>query len=547
MSPSYTSSHALFDVLSQAGVDRVFLVPGESYLGLLDALVDFPEIDTVTCRHEGGAGFMAVADGRLSRRPGVALVSRGPGASNATIAVHTAQQDAVGMILLIGQIAEKDLRREAFQEIDYQQMFGSIAKWVFECRHPEQLGQAAAKAVRVAMSGVPGPVVLVLPEDIQQQAVEPVKIISQPQIAGIPDHRTRQLITDAINQAQRPLIMAGGMFDAPGGREALQAFAEHFQIPVILSFRRHDILTHDHPLFVGTMGLANPARQMALLEKCDFLLALGTRLGDITTQNYVFPSYGTARQKLLHCYPDSRLIGWDTQADFPLVADPVGLARALTGHDADDRNRDPDWLGSLRAFHTEYVTWPAARSFDDGLDFTRVVQTIMAHASPEAMICLDAGTFAAPVYRYAPFIKNRRLVAPLAGAMGYGTPAALACAMRYPGRQVICMVGDGGLLMTGQEMILAVERQLPIVMVVSCNGTYGSIRLHQEVHYPGRISGTSLHNPDFVGMAQSFGMRAIHLNQESQLEQTITNALKEPGPILIQVQTSVNAILPQGR
>lgn len=544
MSSQYTSSHALFDVLSQSGVDRVFLVPGESYLGLLDALVDFPEIDTVTCRHEGGAGFMAVADGRLAQRPGVALVSRGPGASNATIAVHTAQQDAVPMILLIGQIAEKDLRREAFQEIDYQQMFGSIAKWVFECRHPDQLGQAAAKAVRVATSGVPGPVVLVLPEDIQQQTVEPASTLAQPQIAGIPDHRTRQTITDAINQARRPLIMAGGAFDVPGGREALQAFAEHFQIPVILSFRRHDIFAHDHPLFVGTMGLANPPRQMALLEQCDFLLALGTRLGDITTQNYVFPRYGNARQKLLHCYPDSRLIGWDTEADFPLVADPVRFARAMTGHDAASDHRDADWHQAMRAFHTEYVNWPDPRELVDGLDFTQVVRTVAKHASHDAMICLDAGTFAAPVYRYVPFIQDRRLMAPLAGAMGYGTPAALACALRYPKRQVVCMVGDGGMLMTGQEMILAAERQLSVVMIVSCNGTYGSIRLHQEVHYPGRISGTSLHNPDFALMAESFGIPALRLNNPQDMDRIIGQAMRQNGPVLIQVQSSLDAILP---
>lgn len=544
MPSRYTSSHALFDVLFQAGVDRVFLVPGESYLGLLDALVDFPQIDTVTCRHEGGAGFMAVTDGRLARRPGVALVSRGPGASNATIAVHTAQQDAVPMILLIGQIAEKDLRREAFQEIDYQQMFGSIAKWVFECRHPEQLGEAAAKAVRVATSGVPGPVILVLPEDIQQQAVEPANTLVRSQIAGIPDHRTRQSITDAINQAERPLVMAGGAFDVPGGREALQAFAEHFQIPVILSFRRHDIFAHDHPLFIGTMGLANPPRQMALLEHCDFLLALGTRLGDITTQNYVFPRYSRARQKLLHCYPDSRLIGWDTEADFPLVADPVGFARAMTGHDASSEMRDRSWHEALRTFHTEYVEWPAPRELDDGLDFTQVVRAVMDRATSDAMICLDAGTFAAPVYRYAPFIQDRRLMAPLAGAMGYGTPAALACALRHPGRQVICMVGDGGMLMTGQEIILAVERELPIMIIVSCNGTYGSIRLHQEVHYPGRVSGTSLHNPDFAAMAESFGMRSMRLAHRRDIDSTIAQAMREKGPVLIQVQSSLSAILP---
>ena len=545
MTSQYTSSHALFDVLRHADVDRVFLVPGESYLGLLDALVDFKEIETITCRHEGGAGFMAVADARLAQRPGVVLVSRGPGASNAAIAVHTAQQDAVPLIMIIGQIAEKDLRREAFQEIDYQRMFGSVAKWVFECRHPDQLGEAAAKAVRVATSGVPGPVVIVIPEDIQQQKVERMATLSVPQIAGIPEKSAMNDIVQAINTAKRPLIMAGGAYDCPGGREALRAFAERFDLPVILSFRRHDIFANDHPLFVGTMGLANPKAQMDLLEQCDFLLALGTRMGDITTQNYVFPRYGRARQKLLHCYADSRLIGWDTAADFPLVADPVGFAKEMASHEPDFTDRDTNWSNSLKEFSNNYITWPQPREFDDGVDFTQVVRAIMDRATNDAAICLDAGTFAAPVYRYAPFIHERRLMAPLAGAMGYGTPAALACALRDPERQVICMVGDGGMLMTGQEMILAVERNLPILFIVSCNGTYGSIRLHQEVHYPGRVSGTGLHNPDFVELARSFGLQAAHVTSLEQAHAVLDQALPLKKPMLIQVKTSLKAILPK--
>ena len=545
MSSHYTSSHALFDVLRRAGVDRVFLVPGESYLGLLDALVDFKEIETITCRHEGGAGFMAVADARLTKCPGVVMVSRGPGASNAAIAIHTAQQDAVPLILLVGQIAEKDLRREAFQEIDYQQMFGSIAKWVFECRHPDQLGQVAAKAVRVATSGVPGPVVIVIPEDIQQQQVERIAASPKPQIAGIPDHAVMQEITQSINAAKRPLIMAGGAYDCPGGREALRAFAERFELPVILSFRRHDVFANNHPLFVGTMGLANPKAQMDLLEQCDFLLAIGTRMGDITTQNYVFPNYGQARQKLLHCYADSRLIGWDTAADFPLVADPVSFAREMTLLDPVFTNRDSSWFKALKDFNNNYVTWPQSREFDDGVDFTQVVRAIVERTRDDAAICLDAGTFAAPVYRYAPFVHERRLMAPLAGAMGYGTPAALAYALREPQRQIVCMVGDGGMLMTGQEMILAVERNLPILFVVSCNGTYGSIRLHQEAHYPGRVSGTSLHNPDFVEFAKSFGMQAAHVTSIEKAQTILDEMLPLKGPLLIQVKSSLKAILPQ--
>lgn len=542
MSKPFTSSHALLQVLAQAGVDRVFLVPGESYLGVLDALVDFPQIDTVTCRHEGGAGFMALADGRLSGHPGVAMVSRGPGASHAAIAVHTAQQDAVPFILLIGQVAEKDLRREAFQEIDYQQMFGSIAKWVFECRKPEELAETAAKAVRVATSGACGPVVIVLPEDIQQQAVDAPEFKQHRQMAGIPAPATLKALSDQIANAKKPLILAGGCFERPDGRESLKAFAEHFQIPVVVTFRRQDLFENDHPLYGGNMGLANPDNQMALLAESDLVLALGTRLGDITTQNYQFPAYGKAAQTLIHCYPDSRVVGWDTEADFPLVADPIELTKALVEQTPSPKKTDNAWLSSWQTFRQDYMAWPK-QTATDGVEFSQIVKAVMADASDKTTICLDAGTFAAPVYRYAPFTAGRRLMSPLAGAMGYGVPAALASALRDPEREVVCMVGDGGMLMTGQEMILAVERQLPIIFIVSSNRTYGSIRKHQEEHYPGRTSGTTLFNPDFVEMAKSFGMQAMRIENLEEAASTIAKARSLGGPVLIDVNTSLKGVV----
>lgn len=541
---TFTSSHALFQVFSDHDMDRVFLVPGESYLGLLDALVDFPKIDVVTCRHEGGAGYMAVADARLTRRPGVALVSRGPGASNAAIAVHTAQQDAIPMILIIGQIAARDLRREAFQEIDYQKMFGSVAKWVFECQTPEQLAQAAFKAIRIATSGVPGPVVLVIPEDIQQQTVEKQAFKNHPPIFGLPDAKTLEAITAKLAVAEKPVVIAGGEFDCPGGREALAAFAHHWKLPVMVSFRRHDIYANDDPLYVGDLGLSNPAAQMASLQQSDFIIALGTRLGDITTQNYTFPQYAQATQTLLHCYPDSRMINWDTVADFPLVCDTVGLVKVLTQQPAPVAGSARQaWLEELRGHSQSWAAWPD-RVPRKGVNFTEVVRAVMNHATLDTTICLDAGTFAAPVYRHFTFKTGQRLMAPLAGAMGYGTPAALACALREPTRTTICMVGDGGFLMTGNEMILAVERQLPIVFIVSNNASYGSIRLHQERGYPGRVSGTSLFNPDFHDLARSFGMESVRIHTKEEIDAVIMSAISQRKPILIEVNTSLDAILP---
>ena len=541
---NFTSSHALFQVFADHGMDRLFLVPGESYLGLLDALVDFPNMDVVTCRHEGGAGYMAVADGRLTRRPGLALVSRGPGASNAAIAVHTAQQDAVPFILVIGQIAARDLRREAFQEVDYQKMFGSVAKWVFECTTPEQIAEAAFKAIRMATSGVPGPVVLVLPEDIQQQTVPKPSFKQHPHVFGLPSTEKLAEITQQLAVAQRPVVIAGGVFDCPGGREALAAFVHHWQLPTLVSFRRHDIFANDDALFVGDLGLSNPAAQMATLQTSDFILALGTRLGDITTQNYQFPAYGQAAQTLLHCYPDSRVVSWDTVADYPLVCDPIGLVKALCEKPAPSPSAARvNWLKALREHSQSWAAWPS-RTPKAGVNFTEVVRALMTYAPLDTTICLDAGTFAAPVYRHFIFKTGQRLMAPLAGAMGYGTPAAVACALREPTRTTVCIVGDGGFLMTGNEMILAVERKLPIIFIVSNNASYGSIRLHQERGYPGRVSGTSLFNPDFHDLARSFGMAATRITHKEDINAVIETTFRVHEPILIEVNTSLDAILP---
>ena len=334
------------------------------------------------------------------------------------------------------------------------------------------------------------------------------------------------------------------MFDCPGGREALKAFVHHWQLPTMVSFRRHDIFANDDPLFVGDLGLSNPAAQMATLQESDFILALGTRLGDITTQNFQFPRYAQAPQAFLHCYPDSRIVNWDTVADYPLVCDPVALVRALTQANATQPgSARQEWLKALRQHSEPYAAWPN-REAKKGVNFTDVVRAVAENASRDTTVCLDAGTFAAPVYRHFNFKSGQRLMAPLAGAMGYGTPAALACAMREPERTTICMVGDGGFMMTGNEMILAVERKLPIIFIVSNNGSYGSIRLHQERGYPGRVSGTSLFNPDFYTLATSFGMKAARIQNKAEIDSVIKSALATREPLLIEVNSSLDAILP---
>jgi len=541
----HTSSHALLKVFTANGIDRVFLVPGESYLGVLDALSDAPEIDVVTCRHEGGAGFMAVADGRLTGRPGVMMVSRGPGATNASIAVHTAQQDAVPLILLIGQIPKRDLRREAFQEIDYQKVFGPLAKWVAEPTEPEQLAEVAFKAIRIATSGTPGPVVIVIPEDIQQQEV-PVNAWKAPrQIASMPANGTLDVLRAKLAEARRPLIIAGGKFDVPEGREALQLFAESWHIPVALSFRRHDVFDNAHQLYVGDLGLANPKTQIDAFRESDLILALGTRMGDITSQGYTFPELPVPAQTFVHCYPDDHIVGLHFTPEYGLVCDPVALVKQLTPA---TRRVPPAgrtaWANKLRDLAATHAQWPQV-SADDGIPFVRVVEAVQKHAPADTSICLDAGTFAAPVYRHFRFTYPQRLMSPLSGAMGYGTPAAIATQLRKPGSKVICMVGDGGFLMTGNEMIAAVERKLPIVFILSHNRSYASIRIHQERKYPGRHCGTTLFNPDFKALAEAFGMKSVRVSRVEDVEQVVEQAMSLTEPLFIEVMTSLDSVLPK--
>ena len=539
-----TSSHALLKVFSDNGIDRVFLVPGESYLGVLDALHDYPDIDVLACRHEGGAGFMAVADGRLRNKPGVVMVSRGPGATNASIAVHTAQQDAVPLILLIGQIPKKDLRRDAFQEIDYQKVFGPITKWVFEPTDPGQLAEVAFKAIRVATSGTPGPVVIVIPEDIQQQTVpQPEWKLPEP-VVSLPAKESLDAVTAKLKQARRPLMIAGGQFAVPGGREALMAFAERWSIPVAVSFRRHDLFDNKHRLFVGDLGLANAAAQIAAFRSSDLILALGTRLGDITTQGYAFPDLPVPTQPLIHCYPDSIIVGQHFAPELGLVCDPVSLVRELTPDSAPEiPSERTAWASSLRDLCLTHAQWPQSRT-TDGIPFSHVVRAVRKHAPADATVCLDAGTFAAPVYRHFQFGADQRLMAPLSGAMGYGTPAAVACQLRYPKQKVICMVGDGGFLMTGNEMIAAVERKLPILFIVSHNKSYASIRVHQEQTYPGRHRGTRLFNPDFKALAAAFGMRSLRISDLDEVDGVIAEVMRAQEPVLVEVMSSLEEVLP---
>ncbi len=537
-----TVAELIVESLAAHAIDRIFCVPGESYLGLLDALHGRSDIDTVVCRHESGAGFMALADARLTGRPGIACVSRGPGASNAAIAVHTAQQDGVPFILIVGQVAVRDVRRDAFQEIDYKAMFGSIAKWTAEITDPGRAAETMLRAIQTATSGVPGPVVIAVPEDIliADCPAEPVR--PQAAIAAAPAAASLVALRTMLGEAERPLVIAGSAITGDDGRQRLLAFLEAWQLPAVVSFRRQDLLPNAHPLYAGDMGLANPEAQMAVLRQADLILVLGARLTDITTQGYSFPRLVRPDQRLVHVHADHGVLGMHFGCDLAIACAPEALFATIGAPPAALPDRT-DWIGAL-AEQRRRIAAPRNFDVDDGIPFEQVVASIGNTLPEDAIVTVDAGTFGAPVYRVIDFRPPQRLLAPISGAMGFGVPAAVAAALRAPERPVICFVGDGGLLMTGSELAVALERRLPLKVVVSENGTYGSIRLHQERDYPGRVSGTSLTNPDLELFGRAYGFTVTRIRTLAEVPR-IAGLLAAPGPQFIIVDTSVKAIIPK--
>ena len=540
-----TAADVLVAFLAAQGVTRAFCVPGESYVAALDALHEHPSIDLVTCRHESGAGFMALADARLTGVPGVVLVSRGPGACNAAIAIHTAQQDAVPVLLIVGQVEARDLRARAFQEIDYSRMFDGVAKFVGEASHAEQVPELIARAWAAMLTGIPGPAVLALPEDVLAAACSRVPLAPVVVSDAAPSPAMADLLAELLRGAERPVIIAGGDLDRPaavgglGGREALLAFAERWQVPVAVSFRRQDLFPNGHPLYAGDMGLSNPAAQRAAFARADLVLALGTRLGDITSQGYCFPEPG---QRLVHVCADASWLGWRLATDLALAAHAIPTLDALARRNAAAPPGRAAWNAELRDIQTRDAAW-TPRTASDGVVFPNLVAALGPRLADNAIVTLDAGTFGAPFYRKVAWKPGQRLLAPIAGSMGYGMPAAVAAALRHPDRPVICAVGDGGFLMTGNELAVAAARQAPLKVLLSENGSYASIRIHQERTHPGRVSGTDLINPDLAMMGAAFGYPVMVVRSESELP-ALVDALVAPGPLFAVVHSSLSAVLP---
>ena len=539
------AAEVLVESLKAQGADRLFCVPGESYLALLDALAGQSAIEVVTCRHEGGAGFMALADAKITGRPGLLAVSRGPGAANAAIAVHSAQQDAVPLVVLIGQVARGDRGRGAFQEVDYAKTFSDMAKAVWEVHDAARLSETLAQAYHAALSGTPGAAVIALPEDmlsdelgdeIDEEPVPPLPLTRS--ASGEADlERTLAL----LSQAERPVLIAGGMLSDAGGRRALARAAEAHHLPVVLAFKHQEIFDNASPLFAGYLGFKIPKPQVEAMAEADLVLAVGTRLGDVPTQGYSFPKAPEPAQPLVHVYPDPAVLGAVYRTDLGLACEPAAVLEALAVRNAEIGPARRAWAEALHAraaAMADYTPQPQA----DGVDFGAVALALARQAPGDAITVFDAGNFSSWVHRVWPWDGTQTSIGAVGGAMGLGVPGAVAACLRHPGRTVLSFVGDGGLLMTGNELATAMAKGAAPKIFVSNNRSYGTIRLHQERDYPRRVVATELVNPDFAAWARAFGATGLTVAQPEAAEDAVAEALACEGPVVVDVLSSLEAI-----
>ena len=544
--PARLAGHALVEALIAQGIDTVFGVPGESFLAVLDGFHEHRErIRFIACRQEGGAAFMAEAQGKLTGRPGICFVTRAPGATNASIGLHTAFQDSTPMILFIGQVASDQRDREAFQEIDYRQMFGpgtlGMAKWVGEVHDADRLPEYVARAFHTAMQGRPGPVVLVLPEDMLAtltsapvlRRVEPA--LAWPAPGGLRDLRR------LLAAAQRPFVIVGGGGWDARACEAMQRFAEGWNLPVGCAFRFQDLFDNRHPNYAGDVGIGINPKLAARIGEADLVIAIGARLGEMTTGGYTLLRAPRPVQRLVHIHAGPEELGRVYAADLMLQSAMACAAKALEALAPPPVIAWSEWTAAARAdFDANRVHPPVAP-----LDMAELVKTIERLAPTDSVLTNGAGNYSGWLHRYYryPGLQHggRTQLAPTSGAMGYGVPAAVAAALLYPQRCVINLAGDGDFLMTGQELATATGHGAgtgagKLIVIVVDNGTYGTIRMHQEREYPGRVSGSDLFNPDFAALARAHGWHAQRVDATAQFEPAFRAALASDRPTLLHLK-----------
>jgi acetolactate synthase I/II/III large subunit len=533
-----TGARILVDQLLVHGVDTAYCVPGESYLDVLAAFAD-TDVRLLTARHEAAAANMAVAYGKLTGRPGICLVTRAPGATHASVGVHTAYQDSTPMILLIGQVPRGYAGREAFQELDYTRMFGEMAKWVTAMDQAAAVPELVARAFHTAASGRPGPVVIALPEDAQREEADVADAAPYHAAQASPSAEDVERALGLIERAERPLLIVGGGGWSEEAARDVAAFAEASNVPVAASFRRQDYVDNGSPAYAGLLTLGIDPKLAARVRDADVILALGTRLGEVATQDYTLLEPPRPNQTLIHVHADPDELGRVYEADLPIVSGSPQFAAHLTPVDGSHRTA---WAESARA---DYLANLRHQPMPGDLQMGEVVAYLRERLPADAVITNGAGNFSVWAHRFYEFHRYGTQLAPCAGAMGFGVPAAVAAKLLYPERVVVCVAGDGDFLMSGQELATAVQYGAPIVVLVVNNGMLGTIRMHQERHYPGRPVATDLLNPDFVAFARSFGAFAALVERDEDFAPAFEAALAEGRPALIELRVDPEAISPR--
>jgi acetolactate synthase-1/2/3 large subunit len=528
----------LVDNLLAQGCDRIFTVPGESFLAVLDALHDSPEIDLVVCRQEGGVAYMAEADGKMTGRPGVAFVTRGPGATNASVGVHVAHQDSTPMILFVGDVARGDRDREGFQEVDFLTMFAPLSKWTARMEDARRIPEYVARAYSTAVSGRPGPVVLVLPEDMLRDEVEAVdrpKVHPPVQPACAMAMMT---LMGLLKDAAAPVAIIGGAGWDSGASHHFAQFAERIGLPVAAAFRRQDAVPNDCPVYAGNLGYGPNPKLLERVRQADLLLVVGARLGEATTDGYTLVTPDHPGQILVHVHPDPNELGRVYRTDFPICADMSEFAELAAS-----------WEDEVISFssgaeaHREWLEWSTPQPREGvALDLGLVVAQMRDALPHDTIICNGAGNFSGWWHRYWRYGALPCQLAPTNGSMGYGLPAAVAAAIRFPDRQVVCVAGDGDFLMNGQELATAMRYGANLLVLVIDNQSYGTIRMHQEREYPERLSGTDLVNPDFAALARAFGGWAETVERTEDFAHALERAQARRGVKLLHLKTDVEII-----
>lgn len=541
MTSPRTGGQILVDQLILHGATDAFCVPGESYLAVLDALHD-ASLKVTICRAEGGACMMAEAAGKLTGKPGICFVTRGPGATNASPAIHIADQDSTPLILFVGQVERGMREREAFQELDYRAVFGSMTKWTVEIEDAARIPEIISRAYHVATSGRPGPVVIALPEDVLTDLAdvadaEPYQVTEQhPSIAQMDDLAKR------LAAAKSPVAILGGSRWSEEAIADFKTFAEGFDLPVAVSFRRQMLFPADHPNFAGDLGIGPNPKLLKRIQESDLVLLVGGRLSEMPSQSYTLFGIPNPGRPLVHVHPDPDELGRVYRAALAINASPAGFCAALAKLDAP---ATPNWAGAAAEAHEAYLGWseqpaPVAGTFHPGEAVTWLRRQLPA----DAILCNGAGNYATWLHRFHRFTKFATQLAPTSGSMGYGVPAGIGAKRIYPERTVVAFAGDGCFLMNGQDFATAVQYDLAVIVIVVDNGMYGTIRMHQEKHYPGRVSATTLKNPDFAAYARAFGGHGERVETTEEFGPAFERAVASGKPAILHCLLDPEAITP---